>query len=62
MQFHNCNEKTIVKPQKEKDTMMKWNTQVGNILSNKKAKVNFFLPEFSVTKIVTWEFHADYSD
>ena len=30
---------------------MQWKTQAGNIKNNKKVKVYFYLPEFSVTKM-----------
>ena len=37
------------------------NTQARKLTTNQKVKVNFCLPEFRMTKIVTWEFHVDYS-
>ena len=40
---------------------MKWQNQVVNITTNHKVKIYFTLPEFSATKIVTWDFHVDKS-
>ena len=34
---------------------MQWHTQAGNITTNLKFKIDFTLPEFSATKIVTGE-------
>ena len=31
---------------------------MGNITTNLTNKIDFTLPEFSVTKIVTWNYHA----
>ena len=38
-----------------------WETQSGKFTTSKKVNVDFFLPEFSATKIVTWIFHVDES-
>ena len=38
--------------------MVQWKTCVGNITTNLTNKIDFTLPEFSVTKIVTWNYHA----
>ena len=35
-----------------------WETKAVNITTNQKEKVSFCLPEFSTTKIVTWECHV----
>ena len=36
-------------------------TQVGDIITKIKVKIDFTLPEFFMTKIVTWECYVDYS-
>ena len=36
-----------------------WETQVTKLTTSKKVNVDFFLPEFSETKIVSWKFHLD---
>ena len=33
--------------------------KAGNLTTNQKVKVNFCLPEFSVTKTMMWECHVD---
>ena len=33
--------------------------QEENLTNNQKVKTDFTLPEFSATKIVTWNFHVD---
>ena len=38
-----------------------WGTQVGKFTSLKKLNLDFFLPEFSATKIVIWKCHIDKS-
>ena len=38
-----------------------WETQSGNLMTSKKVNVDFCLPEFSATKIVTWKCHMDES-
>ena len=45
-----------------KGSVIKWKTQAGNISTKLKAEIDFTLPEFSATKIVTWECHEDESD
>ena len=35
-----------------------WETQSGKFTTSKKENVDFFLTEFSATKIVTWKFHV----
>ena len=42
-----------------KYTMTQWKTQVGNITTYHKVKVSFCIHEFSVIKIVMWEYHWD---
>ena len=39
-----------------------WETQAGNFKTSKKVNVDFFLPEFSATEIVTWKYHVDESN
>ena len=36
-------------------------TQLGNINTNLKVKIDFILYEISAAKIVTWDFHVDKS-
>ena len=38
---------------------MQWHTQTGNITTNLKVKIDFTLPEFSATKLLTCNFHVD---
>ena len=40
---------------------MQWQTKVGNITTNKKVKLDFTLPDFNVTKIVTWNCYVNES-
>ena len=35
--------------------------KASNLTTNQKVKVNFCLPDFGMTKIVTWECHVDKS-
>ena len=42
----------------EKDAVMQWNTQDGNITNNLRVKVDFTLPSHSVTNSVTWKCHV----
>ena len=44
-----------------KYSVMQWQLQAGNIRNNQTVKVNCFLPEFSMTKIVTWVCNVDKS-
>ena len=43
----------------EKDALMQWQTQAGNITTKFKVKVNFTLPALNATNVVTWKFHVD---
>ena len=45
----------------EKGPPIQWNTQAGNITTNLKVKIDFTLPALSVTNVVTWNWHVDYS-
>ena len=38
---------------------MQWNIQAGKITTNLKVNIEFSLPEVSVTKNATWNFHDD---
>ena len=48
---------TILKP--EEEAMIQWNTQVGNITTDLRIKIDLTLPDFSATKIVMWNCHVD---
>ena len=43
----------------EKYAVMQQHTQVVNITTNLKVKVDFTLPSISATNTVTWKFHLD---
>ena len=43
----------------EKDAVMQWQTQAGNITTNFKVKVNFTLPAISVTNFMTWKCYVE---
>ena len=43
----------------EKDDVMQWNNQAGNITTNINVKVDFNLYVISATNFVTWKFHVD---
>ena len=43
------------------DSMMQWHTQAGKVNTYLKVKIDCTSPEISVTKMVSWNFHADYS-
>ena len=45
----------------EKDAVMQWHIQDGNVSTNLKVKVYFSLPALSATNIVTWKCHVDES-
>ena len=45
----------------DKDAVMQWYTQAGNITNDLKVKVYFTLPALSATNIVTWKCHVDES-
>ena len=51
----------IQKLNTNKDAVMQWHTQEGNITTTIKVKIYFTLTELSATKTVTWNFHADES-
>ena len=47
---------------KSKETaIIMWEMQVGNFMTSKKVNIDFFLPEFSATKILMWKCHVDES-
>ena len=43
----------------EKDALMQWNTQAGNITTNLKVKIYFILLTLSATNFGTWDFNVD---
>ena len=43
----------------EKDDVMQWHTQAGNITTKNKVKVYFTLPALNTTNTVAWDFHVD---
>ena len=45
------------KPKTKKYYVMQWHTQSCNTTTNLKVKIYFTLNDFSMTKIVMWEFH-----
>ena len=45
----------------EKDAVMKWHTQDGNITTNIKVKIYLTLPALRTTNVVTWKCHVDES-
>ena len=40
---------------------MQWHMQVVSLTKNMIDKIDFILPEFSMTKIMTWDCHVDES-
>ena len=38
-----------------------WNIRVGNFTTTENVKIDFFLPEFSAMKTLTWKCHIDNS-
>ena len=59
MIFHDCNENENRKPCSKKNTVMQCHTQVGNITTNLKGKIDFTLTELSATNTVMWNFHME---
>ena len=49
------------KLKRKKSSTTMWKTQGGNVTTNEMVTVEFCLPVFNATKIVTWEFHVAYS-
>ena len=45
----------------EKDALMQWHTQAGNITTNLKVKLDFTLPALIATNALTWKCHVDES-
>ena len=43
----------------EKDSVMQWHTQAGNITTNHKLKVDFTLPALSATNVGSQKCHVD---
>ena len=46
----------------EKDDVVQWQTQAGNITTNFKVKVYFTLPALSAKNAVAWKCQVDDSD
>ena len=49
----------IEKLHHEKDDVVQWNTQAGNITTNLKVKIDFTSPAVSATNFVAWNYHVD---
>ena len=49
----------VEKLSNEKDDMMQWHTQAGNIITKLENKLDFTLPAPIATNIVTRKFHVD---
>ena len=45
----------------EKDDVMQWHKQAGNITTTIKVKVDFTLPALNAKNVVTWKCHVDES-
>ena len=45
----------------EKDAVMQWYTQDGNITTHLKNKVDFTLPALSMKNVAMWKYHVDES-
>ena len=45
----------------EKDALMQWYTQDGNITTHIKNKVDFTLPALSMKNVAMWKYHVDES-
>ena len=43
----------------EKDALMQWNTQAGNVTNNLKVEIDFTLPTLSATNVTTCKCHVD---
>ena len=43
-----------IKLENKEDYVKQWQTQIGNIITNIKVKLDFTLPEFRSTEIVKW--------
>ena len=43
----------------EKDAVVQWYTQAGNITTNFKVKVDFTLPSLGATNVVMWKCHVN---
>ena len=48
----------MLKLKKTKYPVTQWQVQAGNITTDYKVKIYLTSPDFSVTKIVTWDFHV----
>ena len=52
----------IINLKTKEDSVMQWHTKAGNITTNTKVKIYLTWPEFSATKIVTWNCDMYVSD
>ena len=52
----------ISKPNPKIEAVMQLQMQADNITTNINIKIDLTSPELSTTKIVTWNFHVDYSN
>ena len=43
----------------EKDSVIQWHTQAGNITTNYKVKLDFTLITLSTTNVVAWKCRVD---
>ena len=43
----------------EKDALVQWNTQVGNITTDIKVEIYFTLSTINANNFVTWNFHVE---
>ena len=59
MKFHDCNDKASSKIRPEKDAVMQWKTQYGNITTNVKVNIYITLPALPATNVVAWKCHVD---
>ena len=49
----------LIKTQTKEDFVIQWNTQLGDITTNLKVKIDLTLSEFRPAKMLTWDFHVD---
>ena len=53
--------KLVEKLHPEKDAVVQWHTQAGNITPSFKVKIDFILPALSAINYMTWKCHANES-
>ena len=49
----------VEKQNPDKDDVMQWHMQEGNITDDYKVKVDFALPALNATNILIWKWHVD---